>query len=217
MIMELAEKVAQLLLDLGAVKVKTNPPFRWTSGLLSPVYCDNRMVISFVSERREILEGLKDVIKENNLQFDVIAGTATAAIPWAAFLAQDLGVPMAYIRPEKKEHGAGKQIEGFLKPGQRVLIVEDLISTGGSSLASAKVVQKAGECMVTDVLAIVTWELESAHEAFRKSGLRLSTLTDFTHLIGQAVEKGYIKESEYQKVLEFKEDTAGWGRKMGYM
>lgn len=215
--MELAEKVAQLLLDLGAVKVKTSPPFRWTSGLLSPVYCDNRMVISFVSERQEIVDGFKKVIDDAGLEFDVIAGTATAAIPWAAFLSFDLGVPMVYIRPEKKEHGAGKQIEGVLKPGQRVLIVEDLVSTGGSSLSSAKVVQKEGECMVTDILAITTWELEAANEAFAKSGLRLHTLTDFTHLIGQAVEKGYIKEGEYQKVLEFKKDPQRWGRQMGYV
>lgn len=215
--MELAETIAQLLLDLGAVKVKTSPPFRWTSGLLSPVYCDNRIVISFVSERQKILDGFKRVIDDKGLKFDVIAGTATAAIPWAAFLAQDLGIPMVYIRPEKKDHGAGKQIEGFLKPGQHVLVVEDLISTGGSSLSSAKVVQKEGECMVTDILAITTWELDAAREAFGKSGLKLHTLTDFTHLIGQAVSKGYIKEGEHQKVLEFKEDPAGWGRKMGYV
>ena len=214
--MKPVEKIAQLLLDIGAVKVKTDPPFRWTSGLLSPVYCDNRMVISFVSERQEILDGFKRVIEDNGLKFDVLAGTATAAIPWAAFLAQDLGVPMVYIRPEKKEHGAGKRIEGFLKPGQHVLIVEDLISTGGSSLNSAKAVQKEGECIVTDVLAIVTWELDAAREAFVKSALKLHTLTNFTHLIGQAVTKGYIRENEYQKVLEFKEDPAGWGRTIGY-
>jgi orotate phosphoribosyltransferase len=215
--MEIAEHIAQLLLDLEAVKVKTSPPFRWTSGLLSPVYCDNRLVTGHVDARNQIIDGFKKVIEEKGLKIDVIAGTATAAISWAAFLAHDLGLPMVYIRPEPKAHGAGRQIEGYLKPGSRVLIVEDLISTGGSSIKSAKVVQKEGGCMVTDILAITTWELESSKEAFAKSGLKLHTLTDFTHLIGQAVEKGYIKADEHQKVLEFKEDPPAWGKKMGYV
>lgn len=214
--MEIVKEIAQILLDIGAVKVKTNPPFRWTSGLLSPVYCDNRMLISYVDARKKVVEGFKKIIEEKNLKLDVIGGTATAAIPWAAFLAYDLGLPMIYIRPEKKEHGAGKQIEGSLKPGQDVLIVEDLISTGGSSINSAQAVQKEGQCRVKNVLAIVTWELVKAEEEFKKAGLELATLTNFTNLIGLAVEKGYIKEEEHQKVLEFKKDPPSWGNKMGY-
>ena len=128
-----------------------DPPFTWVSGIKSPVYCDNRRMIAFVEERKLVVEAFKKLIEEKGLKPDVIGGTATAAIPWAAFLAYDLGLPMIYIRPEKKEHGAGKQIEGHLDPGQNVLIVEDLISTGGSSVKAAEAVRNEGGCTVEDI------------------------------------------------------------------
>jgi len=205
------KEIAENLLAREAVKVKIDPPFTWVSGIKSPVYCDNRKMISFVEERKDVIEAFKKIIEEKGLQFDVIGGTATAAIPWAAFLAYDLGVPMIYIRPEKKEHGAGKQIEGDLQPGKKVLIVEDLISTGGSSVKAANAVREEGQCEVTDVLAIVTWEIPKAITRFEEANLNLITLTDYTNIIGLAAEKGYIPADQLDVVLKFKEDPAAWG------
>jgi len=205
------KEIAENLLAREAVKVKIDPPFTWVSGIKSPVYCDNRKMISFVKERKDVIEAFKKIIEEKGLEFDVIGGTATAAIPWAAFLAYDLGVPMIYIRPEKKEHGAGKQIEGDLQPGKKVLIVEDLISTGGSSVKAANAVREEGQCEVTDVLAIVTWEIPKAITRFEEANLNLITLTDYTNIIGLAAEKGYIPADQLDVVLKFKEDPAAWG------
>lgn len=208
-------QVAEILLNINAVQVKTDPPFTWTSGIKSPVYCDNRMLISYPREREYITKCFKRIIRDKKLNPEVIGGTATAAIPWAAFLAYEMQLPMIYIRSRKKEHGAGKQIEGDLKPEKRVLIVEDLISTGGSSVSSAQAVRDEGQCEVTDVFAIVTWGLPKAQATFKEANLNLTTLTDFTNLIGLAVEKGSVKKEEYEKVLQFKEDPPGWGEKMG--
>jgi len=214
--MDTSKEVAEILLGIKAVKVKTDPPFTWTSGIKSPVYCDNRMLISHPEGRGVIVDAFEKVIKENGWAPDVIGGTATAAIPWAAFLAYKMNLPMIYIRPEKKEHGAGKQIEGDLEPGKKVLIVEDLISTGGSSIKSAQAVREEGQCEVTDVLAIVTWELEKADQGFAEGNLNLTTLTNFSSLMGLAAERGDIKQEELEKVLEFKKGPALWGDKMGY-
>ncbi len=205
------KEIAGNLLAREAVKVKIDPPFTWVSGIKSPVYCDNRKMISFVEERKDVIEAFKKIIEEKGLEFDVIGGTATAAIPWAAFLAYDLGVPMIYIRPEKKEHGAGKQIEGHLEAGKKVLIVEDLISTGGSSVKAANAVREEGQCEVTDILAIVTWEIPKAITRFEEANLNLITLTDYTNIIGLAAEKGYIPADQLDVVLKFKEDPAAWG------
>lgn len=214
--MSSAQQIAKNLLDKEAVKVSIDPPFTWASGIKSPVYCDNRKMIAFPAERRQVVEAFKSLIQEKGLKFDVIGGTATAAIPWAAFLAYELDVPMIYIRPEKKEHGAGKQIEGYLEPGQRVLIVEDLISTGGSSVAAAEAVTGEGACEVADILAIVTWELPKAQERFNEAGLNLYTLTDYSNIIGLAAEEGYIPSEQLDVVLKFKEDPARWGLAMGF-
>jgi orotate phosphoribosyltransferase len=214
--MSLTKKIAENLLKMGAVKVSINPPFTWTSGIKSPVYCDNRKMIAFVKERKLVVDGFKKLIKEKGLKPDVIGGTATAAIPWAAFLAYELKLPMIYIRPEKKEHGAGKQIEGHLTPGQNVLIVEDLISTGGSSVNAVSAVREEGKCTVEDVFAIVTWEIPKAIEVFKGANVRLTTLTDYTNIIGVAVENGSISKDQLEAVLKFKEKPAEWGKVMGY-
>ena len=211
-----AQQIAQILLDIKAVKVSIDPPFTWTSGMLSPIYCDNRMLISHPGPRQKVLDAFKQVIKEKELKVDVIGGTATAAIPWAAFLAHEMGLPMVYIRPEKKAHGAGKQIEGDLEEGKHVLIVEDLISTGGSSIASAEAVREEGKCTVTDVLAIVTYELSKAQVGFDEAKLNLHTLTSYTELVALAVERGVINLAMQKQVLEFKEDPPAWGKKMGF-
>ncbi len=211
----LAKEIGEILLKIKAVKVSIDPPFTWVSGIKSPVYCDNRMLISYPEERKEVIEGFKKIIEERKLSFNVVAGTATAAIPWAAFLAYDLDLPMVYVRPEKKEHGAGKQIEGDLQSGQKVLLVEDLISTGGSSIRAVEALRNEGQCEVSNVLAIVTWEIPKSIIAFQGANLNLTTLTNYTNIISRAAESGYIKEEDYEKVLEFKEDPAGWAEQIG--
>lgn len=213
--MHKAKEIAAILLDANAVRVSIDPPFTWTSGIKSPVYCDNRKMISYPAQRSEIVAEFKDMMNLLHDKPDFIAGTATAAIPWAAFLAQELNLPMVYIRPEKKEHGAGKQVEGDLPPGKKVLIVEDLISTGGSSIKAAQAVESECKGVVTDVFAIVTWELDEAKEHFNKAGIRLSTLTNFTNIIGLALERGVITEDQWSKIIEFKRSPRDWAGKVG--
>lgn len=205
------DTIAKALIDNSAVKVSIDPPFTWTSGIKSPIYCDNRKMISFPDARNEIIAGFKKMIEEKGITFDVIGGTATAAIPWAAFLAHDLGVPMIYIRPKKKEHGAGKQIEGHLEPGKKVLIVEDLISTGGSSVKASEAVKTEGECTVTDVLAIVTYQFPRATEAFEAASLNAHTLTNFENIITHAGETGYLQQEDVDRVKAFAKNPAEWG------
>ncbi len=213
--MEIQKDIAKRLIDREAVKVQIDPPFTWASGIKSPVYCDNRKMIGFVGDREAIVEAFVKTIEEKGLEYNVIGGTATAAIPWAAFVAQVLHKPMIYIRPEKKEHGAGKQVEGYLESGSKVLIIEDLISTGGSSVNAAEAVREEG-AIVSDVLAIVTWEIPKAVERFNEAGLKLHTLTDYTNIIGLAAESGSIEQDKLQVVLDFKENPPEWGAKHGF-
>ncbi len=198
------KQIAQILLDLNAVQIKTNPPFTWTSGIKSPIYCDNRLVISDVEGRRKVVAGFIKLVE--NLDFDVLGGTATAGIPWASFLAEELDLPMIYIRGGAKKHGKQNQIEGSLKKGQKVLIVEDLISTGKSSIEAAAAVREAGG-EVKDVIAIFTYELLKGIEAFAQADLRFHTLTDFPTLIGITD----LDEATKENVLEFAQDPASWG------
>lgn len=213
--MDKARETAEILLDIGAVKVKMDPPFMWTSGIKSPVYCDNRKLISHPRERARIIDGFVDMLKILDIEPECIGGTATAAIPWASFLAYELNLPMVYIRPGKKEHGAGRQVEGDLPAGKRILIVEDLISTGGSSVAAARAVQEECKGVVIDVFAIVTWEIEESKKTFQQAGLRLSTLTNFSSIIGLALERGDITKEQWEKILEFKKNPRGWGKTFG--
>lgn len=213
---DFSKEIAERLLDIEAVKVKIDPPFTWVSGIKSPVYCDNRRLISYPDHRKAVVAAWKELIEAKveagEMEMpDVLGGTATAAIPWAAFLAAEMDLPMVYIRPEKKEHGAGKQIEGDLKSGQKVLIVEDLISTGGSSVKAAEAVREEGQCTVTDIFAIVSWEMEKSTTRFAEANLKLTNLTGFAALISLAAEKGQIKPEEEEMVLKFKEDPPGWG------
>lgn len=209
-LMGMEQKIAQALLDIGAVKVSVHPAFTWTSGIISPIYCDNRKLISHPAVRKLIVNGFADMVRALPLPPEFIGGTATAAIPWAAFLAYELGLPMVYIRPEKKEHGAGRQVEGDLPPDKRVLIVEDLISTGGSSLAAAQAVSEECSGVVTDVLAIVTYELEESKQKFEAANLHLSTLTTFSHIMDVAMQRKLITSGELKKILEFKKNPRAW-------
>jgi orotate phosphoribosyltransferase len=213
--MTLSKDIAACLVDKEAVRVSIDPPFTWASGIKSPVYCDNRKMLGFVGDRERIVDGYIKLIEDNGLEYDTIAGTATAGIPWAALIAAKLHKPMVYIRPEKKAHGAGKQIEGFYAEGSKMLVIEDLISTGGSSVKAVMAVRESG-CTVDDVLAIVTWEIPKSKTVFAEANLNLFTMTDYTNIIGLAAETGSIPEDKLESVLQFKEDPASWGEKMGF-
>lgn len=217
---EISKKIATNLLKQKAVMVKVDPPFTWVSGIKSPVYCDNRKMISFPEERAAVVDAFEEVLKARvaagEMEMpDIIGGTATAAIPWAAFLAYKMNLPMVYIRPEPKDHGAGKQVEGFMGQGQKVLIVEDLISTGGSSVKAAEAVRREGGA-VTDVFSIVSWEMSGVPAAFEAAKLKLTNLTGFTDIIGLAHENGSLTAEQYEIVMDFKNDTKGWGAKHGF-
>ena len=208
--MTTAEKIAHILLDTKAVMLNTNPPFTWTSGIKSPIYCDNRLLISYPDERGQIIAGMKQLVADNNLQFDVVGGTATAAIPWAAFLAYELGKPMVYIRPEPKAHGAGKQVEGRMDRGARVLIVEDLISTGGSSLRSAQACEREYGAKAVGIMAIFTYEMNKAKVAFAAAGIPQYTLSNFSTLIDVATTQNYLQPEQKASVLEWSHDPEHW-------
>ena len=204
--MTTAQKIANLLLEKQAVRIATDPPFTWTSGMKAPIYCDNRLLISYPDAREVIIEGFKQLISEKNLDFDVIGGTATAAIPWAAFLAHELNKPMVYIRPKPKGHGAGKQVEGFMESGARVLIVEDLFSTGGSSIRSAQACEREFEAEVIAAIGIFTYQFKKATEGFAEANLPYFALSNFSTLVGELD----ISDEQKKLITQFADDPQGW-------
>ncbi|MBN1494380.1 orotate phosphoribosyltransferase [Candidatus Peregrinibacteria bacterium] len=205
-----AEKIAEILLSCNAVKLNVKNPFTYTSGLKGPIYTDNRVLISYPQEREIIVDGFLNMLKERGLKPDYLAGTATAGIPWAAFLAHESSLPMVYVRSKPKEHGAGRQIEGMLKKSQNVLVIEDLVTTGGSAINTVKVLRAEGECMVHDVFAIFSYGLAKSEEAFRAESVALTTLTDIEVLLGVALNRGDLTEEEAEKVRKFRTDPENW-------
>lgn len=192
---ELERQIAEALLTIGAVSLRPQEPYRWTSGIKSPIYCDNRLTMSHPHIRELIAEGFAQVIRESFPQAEVIAGTATAGIPHAAWVAQKLQLPMIYVRDKVKGHGKQNQIEGQLAPGQQVVVIEDLISTGGSSLKAAKAVNEAGGHTLA-VLAIFSYQFEKAEKAFSEGGIPLQTLSSYTALIDAALSSGRIRQED---------------------
>ncbi len=191
-------EVAKALLKTEAVKLNVKSPFTFVSGIKSPIYCDNRKMIGFPAERTVVVKEFVNKIREmekNGTKFDIIAGTATAGIPWAAFIAQELNLPMAYIRGEKKAHGAGRQIEGAEFSGKKVLVIEDLISTGGSSIKAVEASKEAGATYV-EVLAIFSYEFKKAYDGFGAANIKWSSLSNFEILLGVAKENNYITADE---------------------
>ncbi|WP_038032548.1 orotate phosphoribosyltransferase [Thermonema rossianum] len=178
----LSSRIAEELLRIGAVKIRPHEPFRWSSGWLSPIYCDNRLTLSYPSLRSEIKEGLVKLIREHFAQAEGIAGVATAGIPQGALVADALNLPFCYVRSKPKEHGMGNQIEGRFDEGQAIVVVEDLISTGGSSLQAVEALRAAG-AQVLGVVAVVTYGFEHAREAFEQAKVPYYTLTDYRHII----------------------------------
>lgn len=201
--------IAKDLLAIEAVFLNPSEPFTWASGIKSPIYCDNRITMSYPKVRKEIAQGLADKIKEAYPDVEVIAGTATAGIPHAAWVAERLNLPMVYIRSKAKDHGKGNQIEGRIFEGQKMVVIEDLISTGGSVLEAAEA-SKREDADVLGVAAIFTYELPKGKENFAEAGLPLVTLTNYSVLIEAALEEKYIDENELNLLKEWKKDPENW-------
>lgn len=206
--------IAEILLERGATTLRPDEPFRYTSGILSPIYNDLRVLLSYPDERKKIAKLLEKQARENFKKIDSIAGTATAGIPWAAWLAASMNVPMVYVRHRAKRHGQKNQIEGVLEPGSKTLVVEDLVSTGQSALGSVHAIRRAGSEPL-GVVGIFTYQMEEAVTAFKKARMPLYTLTNFRTLVNVAERKGQISSESRDKVLEWAADPAGWGKKMG--
>ncbi|MEW5322601.1 orotate phosphoribosyltransferase [Geobacillus thermoleovorans] len=202
--------IAAKLLEIGAVALQPNEPFTWSSGLKSPIYCDNRLTLAYPDVRRTIADGLAELIRTHFPEADLIAGTATAGIPHAAWVSERLDLPMCYVRSQAKAHGKGKQIEGKAEPGQRVVVIEDLISTGGSSLTAVRALKEAG-CDVLGVAAIFTYGLEKAKQAFAEANLPAYTLTDYNTLIETAVRLGAVSEHDLATLRKWRENPEEWG------
>ena len=200
--------IANALLDTSAVKLNIKSPFTFVSGIKSPIYCDNRYLIGFVEQRRQIIKSFIDILKDKD--FDIIAGTATAGIPWASFIAYELNKPLCYIRAEKKEHGRGKQIEGAEVSGQKVILIEDLISTGSSSINAFKALKDSG-AICFEIISIFEYEFEKAKINFTENNIKFSSLSNFSTLIEVAKEKNYITEEELIIASKWNKSPETWG------
>lgn len=204
------KEIAGALLEIEAVSLQPETPFTWSSGLKSPIYCDNRLTLSYPDVRRKVAEGLKNLIVENFPGAEVIAGTATAGIPHAAWVSELMDLPMSYVRSKAKGHGKGNQIEGRVTAGQKVVVIEDLISTGGSVIEAVEALREAG-CEVLGVVSIFTYELEKGEQQLQAAGISAHSLTDFTTLSTLAEEKGLISKENLESLAEWRKNPAEWG------
>lgn len=206
------QKIAQILLEKKAVQLQPKEPFTYSSGMKSPIYCDNRQMLSFPEEREQMAHAIVQLIQEKNLAFDVICGIATGGIGWAAMVATKLNKPMIYVRGKAKEHGKQKRVEGVFEKGQKILIIEDLISTGGSSLSAIGAVREEGG-IVDDCIAIFSYNMAKAREGFTNATCNLHTLTNFPTLVTEAVALNKINEGEKDIVLGWSQDPHNWAAK----
>lgn len=204
------KRIAELLIDIGAVKLSIDPPFTWTSGIKSPIYCDNRMIYSHPEARNIVVDALVSRIKSLQIEPDCIAGTATAAIGWAALVADRMNLPFVYVRSKAKEHGAKKRIEGDLNPEWDVVVVEDLISTGGSAISTVEALREEGGAHTADVVAIFTYEMVIANENAQIAGVNFHPVATFSTLLDVAVEQGRIGSDELGNIAKFAEDPKNW-------
>ena len=201
--------LAKKLLGISAVKLQPKNPFTWASGWKSPIYTDNRKTLSFPDVRTFVKIELSRLIAEKFEKFDVIAGVATGAIAQGAMIADELGMPYVYIRSAAKDHGMGNLIEGDIKPGQKVVVVEDLISTGGSSLKAVEAVRQAG-CEVVGMVAIFTYGFPLAEEKFKEAGVTLYTLSNYNAVLEAAAETGYINSEDIETLKVWRENPSQW-------
>lgn len=206
--MSTANNIARRLLDVGAVKLAPQSPFTWASGLRSPIYCDNRVLLSYPAIRSEVIEGLKELAPMFGEIYG-IAGVATAGIPHGALLADRLGLPFVYIRSKAKEHGRQNMIEGRVEPGKKYLVVEDLISTGGSALKAIDALIAAGG-EVAGAVAIFSYEFPAAVRAFEQAGVPLATISGYSSLLDEAAKHDYITNAEAEALANWREDPRAW-------
>lgn len=210
---EIEQKVAEFLLQIKAIKLQPTNPFTWVSGLKSPIYCDNRITLSYPAVRTYIRQKLTELIQEEYGPAGVIAGVATAGIPQGALVAQELGLPFIYVRASAKEHGTGKLIEGEINPNQRVVLIEDLISTGKSSIQAVETLRNAGY-EVAGLAAIFTYGFDIATENFNKAKCKFNTLSNYSALIGYAAEHHYITDNDLVLLSEWSKNPLVWGNEI---
>jgi orotate phosphoribosyltransferase len=206
----LAENVASMLLEVKAVRLNPDQPFKWASGWNSPIYCDNRITLSYPNVRTAIKNGLASAVQAYWQDVDIIAGVATAGIAQGALVADWLELPFCYVRPEPKKHGMANQIEGHIKPGQKVVLVEDLVSTGGSSLKAVDALREAG-ANVLGMVSIFTYGFDISRQNFAEKNLKFYSLSDYDTLIGEAVKQQYVSESQLITLHEWRNNPAEWG------
>lgn len=204
---KLAVEVAKNLLKIKAVFLKPNDPFTWASGIKSPIYCDNRLTLSYPETRKVVEEGLAQLIKENYPTCEVIMGTSTAGIAHAAYVSDILDLPMGYVRGGAKDHGRGNQIEGVVPVGKDVVVIEDLISTAGSSIEVVEVLREAG-CNVLGIASIFTYNLQKGKDRLAQANVINHSLSNFETLVNVACEEKYINESDINKVLKFQSNPS---------
>lgn len=205
------QAVAKSLLDIKAVLLRPNEPFTWASGWLSPIYCDNRRLLSYPQARENVCRWMADIIKEKYADADVIAGVATGAIAHGYLVAHMLQKPFVYVRPKPKDHGTGSQIEGILPAGSKVVVVEDLISTGKSSLAAVHALYEAG-ADVLGMVAIFSYNFNHARKAFEDADVELTTLSNYDTLISVAHQIGYVRDEDIDILKEWRYSPSTWGR-----
>ena len=208
---DIAAKTAESLLQIKAVKLNKKNPFTWASGWKSPIYCDNRKTLSYPSIRTFLRQNFAEVVKEEFGDVDVIAGVATGAIAIGALVAQELGKPFVYVRSGNKGHGLQNKVEGVFNAGQTIVVIEDLISTGGSSLAAVEALREGG-AKVKGMVAIFTYGFQKAEDSFKQADVRLFTLSDYDALIKQAVESGYVKDEDMKSLQVWRKNPAEWGK-----
>jgi len=201
--------LADFLLQIKAIKLNPASPFTWASGLKSPIYCDNRITLSFPQIRNFIREAFVKMCIARYGKPDIIAGVATGGIPQGALVAQDLGLPFCYVRSEAKSHGLNNQVEGIVPKGSSVVVVEDLVSTGKSSLAAVEALRENG-AIVKGMMAIFTYQLDAAAEAFQKANCDLVTISNYEALIKKAVDENYVTDDQMQSLLEWRKNPQAW-------
>jgi orotate phosphoribosyltransferase len=206
---EIATKVSESLLQIKAIKLNVNEPFTWASGMRSPIYCDNRKTLSFPKIRTFLRQQFVEIITEKFGNIDLIAGVATGAIAHGVLVAQELGLPFVYVRSSEKKHGLENKIEGHFEPGQSVIVIEDLVSTGKSSLNAVEALRGAG-CDVKGMVAIFSYNLQQAIDNFNEAKCTLYTLSDYDELVKQAVEGNYISENNLKSLINWRKDPENW-------
>ena len=206
---ELAANVANELLRIKAVKLQPNTPFTWASGWRSPIYCDNRKTLSYPDVRKLIAKGLAQGVKEKFADAEVVAGVATGAIAVGLMVAEELGLPFIYVRPKPKEHGLGNQIEGYLPEHSKVVVIEDLISTGGSSLKAVEALRQTTS-NVLGMMAIFTYGFATADENFEKADCEIYTLSNYSQLVKLAVDSGYVSAEDLEQLNDWRRSPSTW-------